>query len=201
MVDGLNEVVVERLTTLIMPHFKHVQLMHEDAYLGKDNDGKKWGVESPFKQEVHSGADLNSAGVRTQIKSMSISTAGQQYPFRRIEILQEDAGNRGSNTAGGSAKHLALPRGYQELYRAYREACIDPKDPPMDFRQFCQNPLFVFETNADQSLSFPDPIIMQTSVSVDIELNQQIKSPHILGVYTCSQQAITIDAQRRVIVG
>ena len=176
-------------------------LMHEDAYLGKDNDGKKWGVESPFKQEVHSGADLNSAGVRTQIKSMSISTAGQQYPFRRIEILQEDAGGRGSNTAGGSAKHLALPRGYQELYRAYREACIDPKDPPMDFRQFCQNPLFVFETNADQSLSFPDPIIMQTSVSVDIELNQQIKSPHILGVYTCSQQAITIDAQRRVIVG
>ena len=83
----------------------------------------------------------------------------------------------------------------------YVQACPDEDDPSMTYSQFCQNPLYVFETTADMSKSFPDAIVMQTSISVDIELYQKLSVPTILGVYTTSQQAITIDAQRRVIVG
>ena len=71
----------------------------------------------------------------------------------------------------------------------------------MTYSQFLQNPLYVFETSADQSQSFPDAIVMQTSVTIDMVLQGQLTANTVLGVYTCSQQVITMDAQRRVIVG
>ena len=189
------------------PELVVVYLQSEAQQLGSDNDGSQFGVASPFKPEMTSLMATEAAGQMCQVKSISISTAGQQYPFRRIELSRTNTtGKKIISGSGVTSDEASLadgrsPSGYEELYRMYVQACPDEDDPSMTYSQFCQNPLYVFETTADMSKSFPDAIVMQTSVSVDIELYQKLSVPTILGVYTTSQQAITIDAQRRVIVG
>lgn len=182
--------------------------MSEEQMLGTDNDGAAFGIASPFKPEVVSADAATDAGQTSQIKSLSITTAGQQYPFRRIEINKSDSAPSPAGARSGSvapakmgAKGLCEQVGYEELYRMYCDACPNPQDPSMTYSQYLQNPLYVFETSADQSQSFPDAIVMQTSVTIDMVLQGQLTANTVLGVYTCSQQVITMDAQRRVIVG
>ena len=70
------------------------------------------------------------------------------------------------------------------------QARPDEGGPSMAYSQPCQSPLYVFETTAGVSKSPPGAIIMQASVSVDIELAQKPTVPAALGVCTCSQPGL-----------